>query len=100
MKTLSGIASHYKVLVNVSEANNFCFMPTLNTSTVGAINQILKYPQGAPLSDWIDWKFSCLAVNIHLCVCGMTIICLIGVVSIIDKVLRSESITPAIISLF
>ena len=60
------MASHYKVLVDNSEANNFCFMPTINTSTFGAINQTLKYPQVAPLSDWIDWKFDCLSVNILL----------------------------------
>ena len=93
------MASHYKVLINSSDTNNFCFMPTFNTSTFGYINQTLKYPQVAPLSDWSDSKFATLAVNILLCYFGMTANGLIGIVSIKDKFLRSENITPAIISL-
>ena len=93
------MASHYKVLINSSDSYNFCFMPTLNTSTFGHINQTLKYPQVAPLSDWSDGKWIALAVNILLCFVGMTLNVLIGIVSIKDKGLRSENITPAIISL-
>ena len=93
------MASHYKVFINNSDSNNFCFMPTINTSTFGFINQTLIYPQAAPLSDWSNLRLSLLAVNILLCVFGLTVNGLIGIVSIKDKVLRSENITPAIISL-
>ena len=95
------MASHYKEFINSSDSNNYCFMPFVNVSTIGYINQTLKYPQVAPLSDWIglNGKWLGLAINILLCFFGMTVNGLIGVVSIKDKVLRSENITPAIISL-
>ena len=93
------MASHYKVFIDSSDLNDYCFMPTLNTSTFGYINKTLKYPQVAPSSDWSDLRLSLLAVNILLCFFGMTINGLIGIVSIKDKVLRSENTTPAIISL-
>ena len=93
------MASHYKVFINNSDSNNFCFMPTLNTSTFGYINHTLKYPQLAPLSDWSNGSWPAVAVNILLCFLGMTLNGLIGIVSIKDKVLRSENITPAIVSL-
>ena len=95
------MASHYKEFINSSDSNSFCFMPTVNISTFGYINQTLKYPQVAPLSDWIgsDGKWFALAINFLLCFFGMAVNGLIGVVSIKDKVLRSENITPAIISL-
>ena len=93
------MASHYKVFVNSSDSNNFCFMPTINTSTFGYINQSLIYPQAVPLSDWSNLRLSLLAVQILLCLFGMIVNSLIGIVSIKDKALRSENITPAIISL-
>ena len=93
------MASHYKVFIDRSEANNFCFMPTLNTSTFGHINQTLQYPQFAPLSDWSNGRWLALAVDVLLCFIGITVNGFIGIVSFKDKVLRSENITPAIISL-
>ena len=93
------MASHYKVFINNSDSNNFCFMPTLNTSTFGYINHTLKYPQLTPLSDWSNGSWPVLVVNILLCFFGVTVNGLIGIVSIKDKALRSENITPAIISL-
>ena len=93
------MASHYKEFINTSDSNNYCFMPFVNVSTIGYINQTLKYPQVAPLSDWTDLKLAALAFNILLCFFGMTANGLIGIISIKDKVLRSENITPAIISL-
>ena len=93
------MASHYKVLVNSSDSRNFCFMPTLNTSTFGYINHTLKYPQLTPLSDWSNGSWPVLVVNILLCFFGVTVNGLIGIVSIKDKALRSENITPAIVSL-
>ena len=96
---MSGMASHYKVFINSSDSNNYCFMPAVNSSTFGYINQTLKYPQVEPLSDWSDLKLAALAFNIFLCLFGMTANGLIGIVSIKDKILRNENITPAIISL-
>ena len=93
------MASHYKVFVNSSDSNNSCFMPTISTSTFGNINQTLRYPQFAPLTDWNDLKLAALPVKILLSLFGMTVNGLIGIVSIKDDVLRSENITPAIISL-
>ena len=87
------MASHYRVFINNSDSNDFCFMPTLNTTAFGYINHTLKYPQVAFLSEWSD------PINILLFFFGMTANGLIGVASIKDKVLRSDSITPAIISL-
>ena len=96
---LSRMASHYKVIIDISDSNNFCFMPTINTSTFGYINQSLKYPQVEPLTEWSNLKLATLAINILLCCFGLTVNGLIGTVSIKDKVLRSQNITPAIISL-
>ena len=93
------MASHYKVFINSSETNNFCFMPTINYSTFGYINQTLKDPQVAPLSDWRDGRWLTLPINMLLCFFGMIVNGLIGIASIKNKVLRSENITPAIISL-
>ena len=93
------MASHYKVFIDRPDSNNFCFMPTINTSTFGYINQTLKYPQVEPLSDWSNFRLSLLAVNILVCCFGLTVNGLIGIAAIKDKVLRSENITPAIISL-
>ena len=93
------MASHYKVFIDRSDSNNFCFMPTLNTSTFGHINQTLQYPQLAPLSDWSNGRWLALAVDVLLCFIGITVNGFIGIVSFKDKVLRSENITPAIISL-
>ena len=87
------MASHYKVFINSSDTNIFCFMPTFNISTFGYINQTLKYPQVTFLADGSG------VINILLSFFGMVANGLIGIVSIKNKVLRSENITPAIISL-
>ena len=89
------MASHHKIFVNESGLNEFCFMPTLNTSTFGYItNQTLKYPQTVhPLTT------SQIVTNLLIIFFGLTVNGLIGYVLIKDKKLRSESISPSIISL-
>ena len=93
------MASHYKVFINSSDSNNFCFMPATNTSTFGYINQTLKYPQVLQLSDYDIESYLFHAFTYLLCLIGLISNGLIGIVSIKDKVLRNENITPAIISL-
>ena len=88
------MASHYKVLVNDSGPIEFCFMPSLNVSTFGYINQTLKYPQaGSPFT------FSESVYGVIWLLFGLVVNGLIQLVLIKNKKLRSESTSPAIMSL-
>ena len=62
------MASHYKIYLNDSETNSFCFMPSINISTLGYINQTLKRPQPEHLVTGFA-----LALNIIVCLSGLTI---------------------------
>ena len=88
------MTSHYKILVNDSEPNEFCFMPSINFSTFGYINQTLKQPQ--PEHRVMGFE---LAINLMLCLSGLTINTLIVTVLMTNTMLRNETLTPAILSL-
>lgn len=96
---LSRMSSHYKVSINSLDSNNFCIVPTFNSSSFWYINRTLKYSQVAPLSERSDFGFARLAVNIVQCFFGMTANDYVGMVSIKDKVVIGKNVTPAILSL-
>ena len=69
-------------------------MPNINQSTLGYINQTLKYPQPASPISALEIGFDLIIILF-----GLTVNGLIGFVLMINKKLRSETIAPAIISL-
>ena len=88
------MASHYKVIVNDPGPIEFCFMPSLNTSTFGVINKTLKYPQeGSPFTA------SESVYGLIWLLFGLIINGLIQILLIKNKKLRSETTSPAIMSL-
>ena len=88
------MASHYKILVNDSGPIEFCFMPSINTSTLGYVNQTLTNPQ--PGSQFTSFEIGC---NLIVILFGLTMNGLIEIVLMRNKTIRSETISPAIISL-
>ena len=88
------MASHYKIYLNDSEPNDFCFMPSINISTLGYINQTLKRPQPEHLVTGFA-----LAFNMIVCLSGLTINSLIVTVLMKNTMLKKETLTPAILSL-
>ena len=88
------MASHYKVYSNSSDSNEFCFMPSLNVSVLGIINQTLKYPQTETFP-----KAGGIAFQLVIALFGITTNGLIGFVLFKNKKLRGETITPSILSL-
>ena len=88
------MASHYKVLVNDSGPIEFCFMPSRNTSTLGHINRTLTNPQ--PGSQFTSFE---IGYNLIVILFGLTVNGLVEFALIRNKKIRSETISPAIISL-
>ena len=90
------MASHYKVQLNSSELNEFCFMPSVNTSTLGNINQTLRYSQVVPYSSVIIFGIIFASIVILF---GTTANGLIAYVLIKSEKLREEAINSVILSL-
>ena len=88
------MATHYKVFLNFSESNDFCFMPTVNSSILGTINQTVRYPQTEPPARALG-----LAFQLLIALFGITANGLIAVVLLKNKNLRTETIASAILSL-
>lgn len=88
------MASHYKVYSNSSDSYEFCFMPSLNISVLGIINQTLKYPQAEPFP-----KAGGIAFQFAIALFEITTNGLIGFELLKNKKLRGETITPSILSL-
>ena len=88
------MASHYKITLNLSESENFCFMPSVNTSTLGIINQTVNYPQMEPPARALG-----LAIQFPIVLFGIIANGLIAFVLLKNKSLRTETIASAILSL-
>ena len=90
------MASHFKVQLNSSELNEFCFMPSVNTSTLGNINQTLRYSQVVPYSSVIVFGIVFASIVILF---GTIANGLIAYVLIKSERLRNEAINSVILSL-
>ena len=88
------MATHYKIHLNDSETNDYCFMPSLNASTLGDINQTLLYPQTEPPARALG-----LTIQLLMVLFGIISNGLIAFVIVTKKNLQSEGIAPAILSL-
>ena len=88
------MASHYKAFLSFSESDEFCFMPTVNTSTLGIINQTVIHPQTEPPARALGLPFQFVIVLF-----GITANSLIAFVLLKNKILRTETIASAIFSL-
>ena len=93
------MASHYKVYFNSSESDDFCFMPTANTSTLGTIDQTfqpLRYSHVVPYSSMTIFG---IVLGAIMTLFGTIANGLIAFVLIKSEKLRNEAITYVILSL-
>ena len=91
------MASHYKVYLNITTPMEYCFMPSINMSTLGIIDQTVKY----------DNKTNDVSIGITIlqylyffiiAAIGIIINGLIALVLMKNKKMRNEVITCAILS--
>ena len=67
----SSMASHYKILVNDSGPIEYCFMPSINISTLGYINQTLANPQPGSQFTSFEIGYNLIVILFGLAINGL-----------------------------